>query len=63
MLALEDLANRTEEQVLEHIKSTFQLDHTPNFRVLVAYESVGSCGYDSDEAGNKQAIINYLKTL
>jgi len=46
-LFLEDLANKNESEVLDHIASTFETERPVDIELLIAYESVGSWGCDS----------------
>lgn len=50
MLVLSDLVGCSEEQVIEHIISSYSADEefVRKFQVLIAYESVGNWGCDSN---------------
>ena len=49
MLALEDLKGLSEEEIMAHMASSFQVERKVinKFKVLLAYESVGDYGCDS----------------
>lgn len=49
-LFLEDLRNMNEEQIKEHLKEEYLVreEELTKYEILVAYESVGSWGCDSD---------------
>lgn len=48
-LFLADLAGLTEKEIHEHISESYEvsLDEVQSYKILVAYESVGSWGCDS----------------
>lgn len=49
MLKLSDLSGFSDEEIVQHIIDSYEADPeaVKKFEVLVAYESVGSCGCDS----------------
>lgn len=47
LLCLADLENYTEEEVKEHLVSSYEASDLEGLQVLVAYESVGKYGCDS----------------
>lgn len=49
MLALEDLKDKTPDQIRDHISQSYETDRAAlnRFEILIAYESVGSWGCDS----------------
>jgi hypothetical protein len=48
ILALEDLAGKSEDEIRKHIAEEYApADDVADFRILIAYESVGNWGCDS----------------
>ena len=46
-LALEDFAGKSESEIRKHIESEYKSGDTSDYKILIAYESVGSWGCDS----------------